>query len=88
MAGWDIGVVVNGAGIVFGVVREAALKADPQTSIEQVMDRNVKTYRLNIAPEKAADYMRQQNVDSVLVTTSNGELVGLLKREEAERAVN
>ncbi len=84
-AGWDVGVVVNNEGIVFGLVRGEALNVDPQTKIEQIMEHSLRTYRLDVAPEKAADYMRRHGVDSVLVTTSDGELVGLLKREDSER---
>jgi Mg/Co/Ni transporter MgtE len=84
MTDWDTVVVVNDQGIVFGLVRGEALQADPQTSVEQVMESSPRTYRLNVAPEKAAAYMRRQGLDSVLVTTSDGKLVGLLKREDAE----
>jgi CBS domain-containing protein len=85
VTGWDVAVVVNDENIVFGLVRREALPTDPQINVEQVMERNPRTFRLNIAPEKAAEYMRRQSIDSVLVATTDGELVGLLKREDSER---
>jgi CBS domain-containing protein len=84
VTGWDVAVVVNDENIVFGLVRREALPIDPQISIEQVMERNPRTFRLNVTPEKAAEYMRRQSVNSVLVTTSDGKLVGLLRREDSE----
>jgi predicted transcriptional regulator len=43
-----------------------------------------RTYRLSASPEKALDYMRRNQVDTVLVTTTDGQLFGVLKREDLE----
>lgn len=78
-------VVVNDERVVLGLLRQEALDVDPQTPVEQVMEPGPKTYRFHVLPEKAADYLRRHEIDSVLVTTSDGELLGLLRREDVER---
>jgi CBS domain-containing protein len=83
-AGWDVCVVVNTERIVLGLLRQAALTSASESVAEQVMERGPRTFRLNAEPEKAKTYMDRQGVDSVLVTTTDGELVGLLKRQDLE----
>jgi Mg/Co/Ni transporter MgtE len=84
-AGGDVCVVVNDARVVLGLLREAALKADPQTVVEQLMESGPKTYRPNVALESVMTYLRKNDRDAVLVTTSDGQLIGLLYRKDVER---
>lgn len=42
------------------------------------------TFRPDEPVEKVAKRMRERGVSSVLVTTSDGKLVGMLRREETE----
>src|SRR5919198_5171991 len=71
-AGGDVCVVVNDARVVLGLLREAALKADPQMVVEQLMEAGPKTYRPNVALETVMTYLRKNERDGVLVTTSDG----------------
>jgi hypothetical protein len=87
-AGWDTCAVVNQERIVLGLLRPEALAGDPQQAAEQAMESGPRTYRLNSPLEKIAEYLRKRGEDSVLVTTSNGEFFGLLKREDVERALS
>jgi CBS domain-containing protein len=82
-ASWDVSVVVNEARIVLGFLQQAALNADSERLIEQVMGLGPR-YRLSAELEKAKTYMEPHGIDSVLVTTTDGELVGLLKRQDVE----
>ncbi len=86
-AGWDTCVVVNARRIVFGLLRQEALQAKSEAMVEQVMELSPRTYRLNVELEKAKTYMDKNKVDSILVTTTDGELVGLVKRQDVERAM-
>ena len=43
------------------------------------------TFRPNVPVGKMARRMRERGAPTVLVTTSDGRLIGLLYREEAER---
>lgn len=43
------------------------------------------TYRPNLPREEAAEWMRQQKAELALITTSDGELIGLLVRSDVEQ---
>lgn len=84
--GKDICVVVNDQRVVMGLLWGDALKANSDTSVEQVMECGPSTIRPNILPREAVKHMSDLGGDGVLVTTSDGVLLGLLRREDAERA--
>ena len=50
------------------------------------MENGPRTYRLNATLEKTMQYMQKMGVDSVLVTNTDGNLFGLLKRDDVEKA--
>ena len=85
--GWSVCVVVNDARVVLGFLGEKELFAEQHTPVEQIMQCAPRTYRLNAPLEKVLDYMQQYQVDSVLVTTSGGELIGLLGRQDLEQTL-
>jgi predicted transcriptional regulator len=72
-ASWDVCVVVNEEWVVLGLLREKVMRNGPTTS------------RPNEPVVKMAKRMRERGARTVLVTTSDGRLVGLLYREDAER---
>ena len=79
--------VVNERHIVLGLLRSQELEtADPAANAEQVMRAGPSTYRPNVAARDAGTRMRERRVDALLVTTPDGALVGLLRREDTERA--
>jgi CBS domain-containing protein len=84
-AGFAACVVVNERHVVLGLLRSQELDADPDTTAERVMWSGPTTYRPNVPAHEAAR-MRDRRVDILLVTTPDGALVGLLRREDAERA--
>jgi predicted transcriptional regulator len=86
--GFDACVVVNERRVVLGLLRSQELEADPETPAEQVMRAGPTTYRPNVPAHEAGARMRARGVDVLTVTTPDGTLVGLLRREEAEEAVN
>jgi predicted transcriptional regulator len=81
---WDICLVVNEAHVVLGRVRAKALEAEPGTPIEQVMEGGPTTVRPDARLADVVERMRAKDVRSIVVTTSDGRLVGLLKRVDAE----
>jgi CBS domain-containing protein len=85
-AGHDACVVVNERRVVLGLLRREELDADPDAVAEQVMRAGPTTYRPNVPAGEAAERMRARRVDALLVTTPDGVLVGLLRREDAGRA--
>ena len=85
-AGFDACVVVNERRVVLGLLRSRELGADPAATAESVMQAGPTTYRLDVPAREAGARMRERRVDALLVTTPDGTLVGLLLREDAERA--
>jgi CBS domain-containing protein len=84
-AGWDSCVVVNEGRIVLGLLREEELSSDTKSAVETVMRAGPTTFRPHETVRKLAERMRKRGASSTLVTTSDGRLVGLLYRKDAER---
>jgi CBS domain-containing protein len=87
-AGWDRCVVVNSEQVVLGQLREKELSSDPDAPVEMTMRNGPTTFRPNEPVGKLVKRMRERNVSAVLVTTSDGKLVGLLSQDDAEQAAH
>jgi CBS domain-containing protein len=85
-AGFEACVVVTERRVVLGLLRSRELDADPAATAEHVMQAGPTTYRPNVPARQAGARMRERQVDALLVTTPDGVLVGLLRREDAEGA--
>ena len=83
-AGWDGCVVVNEQRVVLGLLHGQALDGSPQQLVEEVMEPGPSTFRPDVALEEMTAYMQQRQLDSVLITTADGKLVGILQRTAAE----
>jgi predicted transcriptional regulator len=77
-------VVVNKERVVLGLLREKELALEPDVKVEQVMRNGPTTSRPNEPIRKMIKRMRERGARTILVTTSDGRLVGLLYREDAE----
>ena len=84
-AGWDRCVVVNEGRVVLGLLREEEMSSDPESAVETVMRAGPTTFCPNEPVGKLAERMRKRGASSILVTTPDGRLVGLLYRKDAER---
>jgi CBS domain-containing protein len=84
-AGCEACAVVNEECIVLGLLRRKELEADPEATAEQVMRPGPTTFRPNVPVKELAERMRERGALTVLVTTSDGKLVGQLRRDDAER---
>ena len=78
-------VVTNDEGVVLGRLGERALLTDPEGLVEQVMESGPTTTRPDDPLEAITERLRGRGVDSILVTTPDGRLVGILYLEDAER---
>lgn len=85
-AGWNACVVVNHERVVMGLLRAEQLGADPTSSITEAMRPGPSTFRPHVPITEMAEYMVAHKLESSPVTTSDGRLVGLLFRADAERA--
>jgi CBS domain-containing protein len=80
-AGWDQCVVVNEQGIVLGRLGRRALSADSAVSVEEAMTEGPGTVRPNARLDELLERLERRN----LVTTSDGRLVGIVRRGAAQR---
>jgi CBS domain-containing protein len=87
-AGWDACVVVNTERIVLGLLRAEQLGREEDLTAESAMRPGPSTFRPNIAIAKMAELMVKRDLPNAPVTTSAGELIGLLVREDAERVAS
>jgi Mg/Co/Ni transporter MgtE len=84
-AGWDACVVVNDQRVVLGLLRAEELERGQDEPIEQIMRPGPSTFRPHVLIEELAHFMVDHDLPTSLVTTSDGRLVGLLRREDAAR---
>ncbi len=87
-AGWDHCIIVNERGVVLGRVRGDALDGDPDRTVELVMEAGPATVRPSEPLDALTERMRDRHVGTIVVSTSDGVLVGVLCREEAERRLD
>ena len=86
--GWDACVVVNEERIVMGLLRAEQLARDEHLTAEFAMRPGPSTFRPNVAIAEMVEFMAKHDLPNAPVTTSAGELIGLLVREDAERAAH
>jgi CBS domain-containing protein len=85
-AGWELAIVVNDEEIVLGRVgRKALREASSDARVEEVMSSGPGTIRPNTDLERIVQRLQERGLTSVVVTRSDGRLVGVLRREDAER---
>jgi hypothetical protein len=86
-SGLDVCVVLNEERIVLGALRGDALAKEPDAAAGEVMDRarrpSVPTCRSRSSSPLSASY----GIKSWIVTTPHGVYLGLLTRDDAERAL-
>jgi len=75
--------VVNEQSVVLGLLRAAELEADPGLRIEQAMRPGPSTFRPHVPIAEMARFMVDHDSESSPITTSDGRLVGLLRRADA-----
>lgn len=73
---------------MLGLLGRAALTGEDHVSVEEAMTLGPSTVRPSFELDKAVDRMRNQNLTSLPVTRSDGVLVGVIRREDAERALS
>src|SRR5262245_11525173 len=82
-SGWDMCVVINGRRVTLGVLSREAMISDPNASAEQLMEPGPTTIRPNWSFEETSEYLKSQNLDRVLITTSDGVLLGVYYQAHA-----
>jgi len=80
---YGFAVVVGESGVVLGRLRAAALSGDPLTRVDEVMEPGPATVRPGKDLVSLLERMRRSDMPTILVTTPEGVLVGVLRREDA-----
>ncbi len=87
-SGFETCVVVNEHGVVLGRLGRPALRAEDEATVEEAMTAGPGTVRPDLTVATAAKRMRERNLPGLLVTRSDGTLVGLLRLEDVEPAAD
>jgi len=75
----DLCVVVNDRNIVLGVIQGETWEANPQARVADVMQPGPRTLRPDLDPKDAQKILRNYDAPSAIVTTSDGELLGIIR---------
>ncbi len=86
--GWDQCMVVDEHGVVLGRLRGDAFDGDPNLTVETVIEAGPATVRPSEPLDALTKRMRDRQVGTIVVSTSDGVLVGILRRADAERQLD
>jgi Mg/Co/Ni transporter MgtE len=81
---YGFALVVSDDRVLLGCLRRAALDGDPSLAAEQVMEPGPSTIRTDTPPRELLDRLRQRDLRTALVTTPDGELLGVVRRADLE----
>jgi CBS domain-containing protein len=84
---WDTCFVLDEGGVVLGRIGRRAIRGREDVTAEEAMTPGPSTIRPSARLGGTAERMRRQNLTNLPVTTSDGRLVGLLTRRDAEQAL-
>ena len=82
--GWNICVVTNDRRIVLGLLGSSALSSDQQTTVESSMTSGPSTIRPSARIEDIRQRMHDQKLTRLIVSRSDGELLGIVRAEDIE----
>ena len=80
--------MVNELNVVLGRLQGEAWKAELQTPVEEVIEKGPSTFRPDVFLETLVKRMREKKVGSVIITNSDGVLIGILYRKDAEERLS
>ena len=83
-SGWNACVVTNDDRVVLGLLRATELESHPTLPVERAMRPGPSTYRPHVSVEEMARIMARRDLENFPVTTSDGRLVGLVRREDVD----
>lgn len=83
-AGWNACVVTSDDRVVLGLMRAEELASDRDLPVERVMRPGPSTFRPFVSIEEMRTTMAERDLENSPVTTSDGRLVGLVRREDLD----
>ena len=76
---YDLCVVLNDRNIVLGVIQGESWDANPLARVSEVMQPGPRTIRPDLEPKDAQRILKNYDAASAIVTTSDGELLGIIR---------
>ena len=86
-SGWDTCFVVDVRRVVLGRLGRRAIRGREEITAELAMTLGPSTIRPSARLRDVVERMQRQKLANLPVTTSDGLLIGLLLRDDAERAL-
>jgi Mg/Co/Ni transporter MgtE len=80
--GWDTCIVLNDERVVLGLIGRSALQAEDSVTVDEAMSPGPSTVRPNASVEAIRRRIEKQDLTTVIVTRSDGRLVGVIRRED------
>jgi Mg/Co/Ni transporter MgtE len=74
--------VVSSSGVVLGRLGRSVLKGDPDALAGAVMDSGPSTVRPDVDPATLARRLRERGIETAIVTTPDGRLVGIVRADD------
>ena len=84
---YPFAIVLSSSRVVLGRLPASRCAGDADQPVEQVMDPGPKTVRPHRTAQSIASDLADRNLRWVIVTTPDGELIGVASRENLEAAV-
>jgi CBS domain-containing protein len=85
--GWDLCAVVTEERIVLGLLYGKAWDADPGTPVEDLMSNGPPTTRPSTFLDDMVGRLQKRDLPGILVSSSDGALMGYLWRSDGEAAM-
>src|SRR5262249_38600782 len=85
-AGWDQTVVLDDRGVLLGWLNQEALRSDPAAEVAAVMLEGPVTFRPTEGMVETAGWMDTRQLRSILVTSSDGTFLGVVRRQDLDVA--
>jgi rhodanese-related sulfurtransferase len=77
--GHDVCVVLNDRNIVMGIIEGEAWNANPLVRASEAMNPAPRTFRPDGDPKEIVKELRKDEAETAIVTSSDGELIGILR---------
>jgi Mg/Co/Ni transporter MgtE len=81
---YGFGFVLSNGGTLLGRLRKAALEGDPEAAAEAVMEPGPSTVRADTALDELLGRLRKRKLKTAVVTTPEGKLLGVVRRDDLE----
>ncbi|HEY1593435.1 MAG TPA: hypothetical protein VGF81_16675 [Solirubrobacteraceae bacterium] len=83
---YPFGLVLSGGGVLLGRLRSSMLDCDPRLRADEVMEPGPKTFRPHLPAVAIAAELGKRGFRWAIVTTPEGELIGVAARADLEAA--